>query len=58
VIDTGGLTYTNFVELKENECMALCGVQLHILPAGCRFDLLNRVPVSPSTPLISPSKES
>ena len=58
VIDAGGLTYTNFAELKENECLALCGVQLHILPAGYRFHLLNRTPMSPSPSRIPVCQES
>jgi cyanophycinase len=58
VIDAGGLTYTNFADLEENECLALCGVQLHILPAGYRFNLLNRLPMPPSPSMTPIYKES
>jgi cyanophycinase len=45
IIDAGHLTYTNLDELKTDDLLAICGVKIHILPAGYRFDLQNREPV-------------
>jgi cyanophycinase len=45
IIDAGELTYTNFNELERDGLLAICGVKIHILPAGYRFDLQNREPV-------------
>jgi cyanophycinase len=46
IIDAGQLTYTNLNELKPDDLLAICGVKIHILPAGYRFDLQNREPVT------------
>ncbi|HEX8292100.1 MAG TPA: cyanophycinase, partial [Pyrinomonadaceae bacterium] len=45
VIDAGGLTHTNLGEIERHELLAVCGVRVHVLPAGYRFDLRNRAPV-------------
>jgi cyanophycinase len=45
VIDAGGLTHTNLGEVERHELLAVCGVRIHVLPAGYRFDLQNRVPL-------------
>lgn len=45
VVDGGGMTYTNVPDIEEDEPLALHDIRLHILPAGYKFDLLNRVPV-------------
>jgi cyanophycinase len=45
VIDAGGLTYPSLDEIERQELLAICGVRTHVLPAGYRFDLLNRLPV-------------
>jgi cyanophycinase len=44
IIDAGHLTYTNLNELEKDGLLAICGVRVHILPAGHRFDLQNREP--------------
>jgi cyanophycinase len=46
IIDAGHLTYTNLNELEKDELLAICGVRIHVLPAGYRFDLRNREPVT------------
>jgi cyanophycinase len=46
VIDAGHLTYTNLNELERDDLLAICGVRIHVLPAGYRFDLQNREPVT------------
>jgi cyanophycinase len=46
IIDAGNLTYTNLNELDKHDLLAICGVKIHILPAGYRFDLQNREPVT------------
>ncbi|WP_018131784.1 cyanophycinase [Effusibacillus pohliae] len=45
VIDAGALTYSNLPGLRKNDDLALCGVTLHVLPGGYRFNLRDRVPV-------------
>jgi cyanophycinase len=45
VIDAGGLTHTNLGEVERHELLAICGIRIHILPAGYRFDLMNRTPL-------------
>ncbi|MFC4768533.1 cyanophycinase [Effusibacillus consociatus] len=45
VIDAGALIYSNLPGLRKNDDLALCGVALHILPAGYRFNLRERTPV-------------
>jgi cyanophycinase len=45
VIDAGGLTHTNLGEIERHELLAVCGVRVHVLPAGYRFDLQNRTPL-------------
>lgn len=45
VIDAGDLTFTNLDKLNKNDRLTLCGVKIHILSEGYRFDLRNRIPV-------------
>jgi cyanophycinase len=42
VVDVANLTHNNVDDLLKDEPMALCGVKLHILPDGYRFDLNSR----------------
>ncbi|HEV7889977.1 MAG TPA: cyanophycinase [Pyrinomonadaceae bacterium] len=51
IIDAGGLTHTNLGEAQRHELLAICGVRVHVLPAGYRFDLQNREPLLGSSPL-------
>ena len=45
VIDAGGLTHTNLGEAERHDLLAICGVRIHVLPAGYRFDLRDRAPL-------------
>ncbi|HJQ33828.1 MAG TPA: cyanophycinase [Pyrinomonadaceae bacterium] len=45
VVDAGGLTHTNLGEAERHELLAICGVRIHILAPGYRFDLQNRTPL-------------
>lgn len=45
VVDESEATYDNLDELHEDESMAVCGIKLHILPQGFRFNLKTRKPV-------------
>src|SRR4051812_5645646 len=45
VIDAGGMTYTNLESLGKDDILTLCGVKIHILSEGYRFDLRNREPL-------------
>ncbi|HVF43869.1 MAG TPA: cyanophycinase [Pyrinomonadaceae bacterium] len=49
IVDAGGHTHTNLGEARRHELLAICGVRLHILPAGYRFDLQNREPLLTSS---------
>ncbi|MCI0182624.1 MAG: cyanophycinase [Acidibacillus sp.] len=44
VVDAGSLTFSNLGDLQNNDALALCGVKLHILPAGYQFSLRERKP--------------
>jgi cyanophycinase len=46
VVDESDATYNNLDELLKDEAMAVCGVKLHILPQGFRFNLKTRKPIS------------
>jgi len=45
IIDARRMTYTNLDAPGQDENLALYGIQLHILPAGHRFDLRRHAPV-------------
>lgn len=42
VLDVSEITHTNLDHILKDEDLALCGVKLHILPHGYRFDLSTR----------------
>ncbi|HEY9667759.1 MAG TPA: cyanophycinase [Coleofasciculaceae cyanobacterium] len=42
VLDVSDITHTNLDRILKDEDLALCGVKLHILPHGYRFDLSTR----------------
>jgi cyanophycinase len=46
IVDQSDATYNNLDELLKDEPMAVCGVKLHILPQGFRFNLKTRKPIS------------
>lgn len=46
VIDDSEAVYDNLAELSRDEAIAVCGVKLHILPHGFRFNLKTRQPIS------------
>ncbi|MGI0485537.1 cyanophycinase [Pantanalinema rosaneae CENA516] len=46
IVDVANLTHNNVEELLKDEPLALCGVKLHILPHGYRFDLETRACIS------------
>jgi cyanophycinase len=45
IIDARTMTYTNLKGVVGEHNLALYGIQLHMLPAGHRFDLRHRAPV-------------
>lgn len=45
VIDVSEITHTNIDQILKDEDLALCGVKLHILPHGYRFDMASRKPI-------------
>lgn len=46
VVDAGVLTHSNLESVGRDESLALCGIQLHILPDGYGFDLHNRTAIT------------
>lgn len=50
IIDARHMTYTNMHGPAEDQNLALYGIQLHILPAGHRFDLRRHQPVIQDEP--------
>ncbi len=45
VVDESEASYNNLDEVLKDEAMAICGVKIHILPHGFRFNLKTRKPV-------------
>jgi cyanophycinase len=45
VVDESTATYNNLEGLLEDEALAVCGVKLHILPQGYRFNVKTRQPI-------------
>lgn len=54
VVDMTNLAHSNLSEILRDEDLALCGVNLHILPDGYGFDLDTRTPVVKGATAISP----
>ena len=50
IIDAGDITYTNLKELEKDDLLAICGVKIHILPAGYGFDLRSRALTTDADP--------
>jgi cyanophycinase len=49
IVDESEATYNNLDEVLKDEPMAVCGVKLHVLPHGFRFNLKTRQPVVSQT---------
>lgn len=47
IVDGGGMSYSNLPYTKEGESLALFDLQVHTLPLGYSFDLVNRKPLAP-----------
>jgi cyanophycinase len=45
VVDVSGVTHSNLDSLLRDEALAICGVKLHILPEGYRFNFETRNPI-------------
>jgi cyanophycinase len=45
VVDESTATHNNLVDLLKDEAIAICGVKLHILPHGYRFNLKTHQPL-------------
>lgn len=58
VVDLAEMTHTNLGQVLKDEDLALCGVRLHILPHGYRFDMRSRTPILEGTPLTAESAEN
>lgn len=46
IVDIANITHNNVDQLLKDEPLAMCGVTLHILPDGYKFDLEQRSPMS------------
>lgn len=58
VVDLAEMTHTNLGQILRDEDLALCGVRLHILPHGYRFDMRSRSPILEGTPLTTEPVEN
>lgn len=58
VVDLAEMTHTNLGQILKDEDLALCGVRLHILPHGYRFDMRSRSPILEGTPLTTEPVEN
>jgi cyanophycinase len=47
VVDGGGMSFNNLPYVRERESLALFDIKVHVLPAGCGFDLAGRRPFRP-----------
>lgn len=45
VVDAGAISHTNLPDIKDGEGLALYDVKIHVLSAGCRFNLNDRRPI-------------
>ena len=50
IVDESETTYNNLDEILKDEPMVVCGVKLHILSDGFRFNLKTRRPLTEQTP--------
>jgi len=44
ILDAGAASYNDVLERKESQHVAICNVKLHVLTAGFRFNLQDRMP--------------
>lgn len=58
VIDVSDISHTNLNSILKDEDLALCGVRLHILPHGYRFDFASRKPILEENVLTTNSVEN
>lgn len=49
VVDESSKTHNNLDQLLKDEALAVCGVKLHILPEGYRFNMKQRQPIVPES---------
>lgn len=47
VVDESEKTYNNTNKVLKDEPVAVFGIKLHVLPEGCRFNLVTRQPIAP-----------
>jgi cyanophycinase len=57
VVDATNISHTNADEFSADRMLAVCGLQLHILPAGYHFDLRHKQPIIPPAPQGSEREE-
>lgn len=55
VVDESAATHNNLQGLLKDEGLAVCGVKLHILTQGYRFNLKTRQPIVPETTVQTPA---
>lgn len=54
VVDESEATHNNLQGLLRDEGLAVCGVKLHILPHGYRFNMKTRQPIVPGELPVQP----
>ena len=48
LMDGAQMKHSNLAYRKDGELLGMFGVDIHVLPAGYKYDLVNRKPISPS----------
>ena len=49
IVDASGMTFTNSYATTRGQAVAMLGLKLDVLTAGCRYDLVHRRGLSPAT---------
>lgn len=49
VLDPGELQFSGVAENREGDAVCMLNIRLHVLTAGCRYDLVNRVAYPPKS---------
>jgi cyanophycinase len=58
VVDGTDMTYTDLDQVQRHGPVAITDMRLHVLTHGFRYDLVNRKPEIPSTPILQPDHDA
>ncbi len=57
IVDGSGICYNDIAEVEESQPFAICGIQLHILREGMRYDFAHRKPLPVTEEFLLPDIE-